>query len=80
MSQSFTFIDVAGNQAAYTVFDENHHNQFPWSTDHGDHGIAPSFEEAQYQARTVLKDSMAANRRSDEGTRVAKYALPWRSH
>jgi len=62
MSQSFTFVDVAGNQAEYTVFEKDHHNDFRWSTDHGDHGVAPSFEEAQWRARTVLKDSMAANR------------------
>jgi hypothetical protein len=79
MSQSFTFIDVAGNRAGYTVSEMDGHNDFHWSTDHGDHGIAPSFEEAQYRARTVLKDSMAANRRSDEATRIAGYARPWRS-
>jgi hypothetical protein len=80
MSQSFTFIDVAGNQAKYTVSETDHHNDFRWSTDHGDHGVASSFQEAQYRARTVLKDTMAANRRSDEATRIAKYSLPWRSH
>jgi len=79
MSQSFTFIDVAGNRAEYTVSDKDHHNDFRWSTDHGDHGVAPSFEEAQFRARTVLKDSMAASRRSDEATRIGKYSLPWRS-
>ncbi|MGC9952199.1 MAG: hypothetical protein ABSF64_38140 [Bryobacteraceae bacterium] len=66
MSQSFTFIDVAGNRADYTVSDKDHRDDFRWSTDHGDHGVAPSFEEAQCRARTVLKDSMAANRRSAE--------------
>ncbi len=80
MSQSFTFIDVAGNRAQYTVTDKDHHNDFRWSTDHGDHGVAASFEEAQYRARTVLKNSMEANRRSDEVTRMGKYALRWRSH
>jgi hypothetical protein len=79
MSQSFTFIDVAGNQAEYTVSEKDHHSEFRWSTDHGDHGAAPSFEEAQCRARTVLKDSMAANRRSDEATRMSKYSVPWRS-
>jgi hypothetical protein len=79
MSQSFTFIDVAGIQAQYTVSDKDPHGEFRWSTDHGDRGVAPSFEEAQRRARTVLKDSMAANRRSDEATRMERYSLPWRS-
>ena len=70
MSQSFTLIDVAGNQAQYTVSEKDHHNDFRWSTDHGDHGVAPSSELAQYQARRALKDSMAANRRSDEAPRT----------
>jgi hypothetical protein len=78
MSQSFTLIDVAGNQAQYTVSEKDQHNDFRWSTDHGDHGVAPSFEEAQYRARTVLKDSMANNRRSDEASRVAQYSSRWR--
>jgi hypothetical protein len=80
VSQSYTYIDVAGNQAQYTVFDEDHHSDFHWSTDHGDHGVAASFQEAQLRARTVLKDSMAANRRSDEAARISKYSSPWRSH
>ena len=80
MSQSFTFIDVAGNLAQYTVSDKDFRSDFHWSTDHGDRGVAPSFEEAQSQARTVLKDSMAANRRSDEVTRMSKYSVRWRSH
>ena len=79
MSQSFTFIDVAGNLAQYTVSDKDFRSDFHWSTDHGDRGVAPSFEEAQSQARTVLKDSMAANRRSDEVTRMSKYSVRWRS-
>jgi hypothetical protein len=74
MSQSFTFIDVGGNSAQYAVSERDHHNDFRWSTDHGDHGVASSFEEAQFQARTVLKDSMAANRRSEESTRSAGYS------
>lgn len=78
MSQSFTFVDVAGNQAGYTVSDKNHRDEFHWSTDHGDHGVAASFEEAQSRARTVLKDSMAANRRSDEAGRISRYSSPWR--
>jgi hypothetical protein len=79
MSQSFTFIDVAGNLAQYTVSDKDFRSDFHWSTDHGDRGVAPSFEEAQSRARTVLKDSMAANRRSDEVTRMSKYSVRWRS-
>jgi hypothetical protein len=78
MSQAFTFIDVAGNQAQYTVSDQDYHSDFHWSTDHGDRGVAASFEEAQLQARTVLKDSMAANRRSDEAARTSKYTSRWR--
>jgi hypothetical protein len=77
-SQSFTFIDVAGNQAQYTVSEEGYHNDFRWFTDHGDHGVASSFEEAQSRARTVLKDSMAASRRSEEVTRLASYSRRWR--
>lgn len=80
MGQSFTFIDVAGNQAAYTIFDRDHRNEFQWSTDHGDHGVAPSYEAAQLQARAVLKASMAANRRSDQAARTRKYSSPWRSY
>lgn len=80
MSQSFTFIDVAGNRAEYTVSaDKDHRNEFRWSTEHGDQGGAPSPEEAQCQARTALKDSMAANRRSGEATIIAKRSVPWRS-
>lgn len=80
LSQSFTFIDIAGNQAQYTVSEKDHRNEFHWSTDHGDHGVASGFDEAQLRARTVLKDSMAANRRSDEATRMSRYSLRWRSH
>jgi hypothetical protein len=79
MRQSFTLIDVAGNQAQYTVSEKDIHNDFHWSTDHGDHGVAPASEEAQSRARIALKDSMAANRRSDEATRISKYRPPWRS-
>jgi hypothetical protein len=64
VSQSFTFIDVAGNRAQYTVFEKDLRNEFRWSTEHGDRGLAASFADAQYQARTYLKDSMAVNRRS----------------
>jgi hypothetical protein len=66
MSQSFTFIDSAGNRAQYTVFDKDFRDQFHWSTEHGDHGFAKSYDQAQYDARTVLKTSMAVNRRSAE--------------
>jgi hypothetical protein len=79
VSQSFTFIDVAGNQARYTVSEKDQHGDFHWSTDHGDQGLAPSSQEAQYQARAVLKDSMAADRRADEATTTRKYSLRWRS-
>jgi hypothetical protein len=77
MSQSFTFIDVAGNQAQYTVSEKDHHNDFRWSTDHGDHGIASSFEKAQFLARTILKGSMAANRRTNEAMRMVKSSSRW---
>jgi hypothetical protein len=66
VSQSFTFIDVAGNRAQYTISEKDHHDTFHWSTDYGDHGVAAGFAEAQYRARTVLKVSMEASRRSDE--------------
>lgn len=79
MSQSFTFIDVAGNRAEYAVFDRDHRDEFRWSTDHGDHGVAATFAEAQSRARTALKDSMTVNRRSDEAIRTGKYSQPWRS-
>ncbi|HYW44966.1 MAG TPA: hypothetical protein VE959_19045 [Bryobacteraceae bacterium] len=65
MSQSFTFIDPAGNQAQYTLYEKDQRNEFYWSTDHGDHGLAPSYAQAQDRARTVLKASMAVRRRSD---------------
>lgn len=67
MSKSFTFVDVAGNRADYTVCEKDRQNVFQWSTDHGDRGFAQSFEQAQYQARTVLKDSMATRRRVERG-------------
>jgi len=79
MNQSFTFIDVGGNQAQYSVSDRDGRADFHWSTDHGDHGVGASFGEAQYQARAVLKDSMAANRRSDEAARIRKYSSRWRA-
>lgn len=60
-SQSFTFIDPAGNQAQYTVYEADRHNH--WSTDHGDSGFDGSFAQAQDRARIALKTSMAARRR-----------------
>ena len=64
-SQSITFIDAAGSRAQYTVSERDHRNEYHWSTDFGDHGLAPSFAQAQDRARAVLKASMAASRRSD---------------
>jgi hypothetical protein len=64
-SQSFTFIDPAGNQAQYTVYDADRHLEFHWSTDHGDSGFGGSYAEAQNRARTALKASMSQRRRSD---------------
>jgi len=58
-SQSFTFIDPAGNQAQYTVYDADRHNEYHWSTDHGDRGFDGSYAQAQNRARTALKASMA---------------------
>jgi hypothetical protein len=75
MSQSYTLIDVGGNQAQYTVSDKDSRNHFYWSTDHGARGTAPSFEQAQFQARTALKDSMAANRRSAQTPAKDQYRL-----
>jgi hypothetical protein len=65
VSQSFTYIDAAGNQAQYTVHDVDRRNEYYWSTDHGDHGLAVTYAAAQDQARTVLKETMAARRRAD---------------
>jgi hypothetical protein len=77
VNQSVTFIDVAGNRAQYTVSDSDRDNNFHWSTDHGDHGHAASFSQAQYRARTVLRDSMAASRRSEEAH--LRGPMPFRS-
>ncbi|HTX36084.1 MAG TPA: hypothetical protein VME43_13730 [Bryobacteraceae bacterium] len=66
MSQSFTFIDPGGNQAQYTVYEKDRHDEFYWSTEHGDCGLAPSYAQAQERARTVLKASMAARRRAGQ--------------
>ena len=65
ISQSFTFIDPAGNQAQYFVYDADRHNEYHWSTDHGDRGFDGSFAKAQDRARTSLKSSMAMRRRSN---------------
>ena len=62
-SQSFTFIDPAGNQAQYTVYEADRHNEYHWSTDHGDSGFDGSFAQAQDRARIALKTSVAARRR-----------------
>jgi len=64
MSQSFTFIDPGGNQAQYTVWEKNRDDEFCWSTEYGDHGMAASYAQAQERARTTLKATMAARRRS----------------
>ena len=69
VSQSFTFIDPGGNRAQYTVHDVDHRNEYYWSTEHGDHGLDPSYLLAQQRARTALKASMAARRRSAQERR-----------
>jgi hypothetical protein len=78
MSQSFTFIDSARNQAQYTVSDKDLQGQFHWSTEHGAHGFAMSFSQAQYDARMVLKASMTANRRSAEATQTPGWSSRFR--
>jgi hypothetical protein len=78
MTHSFTYIDIAGNQAHYFVSDEDHRREFQWSTDHGDRGAAPTFEQAQSLARTAIKESMAAHRRSEEALRADSYSSNWR--
>lgn len=65
--QAFTFIDPNGNRAQYTVYDADRHNEYYWSTDHGDSGFNGSYAEAQARARIALKSSMAERRRSDQG-------------
>ena len=64
MSQSFTYIDPGGNQAQYTVYEADTRNQYYWSTEHGDHGLDPTYAQAQDRARTALKASMADRRRA----------------
>lgn len=78
MTHSYTYIDIGGNKAQYAVSDEDHRRDFHWSTDHGDRGVSPTFAQAQTQARTVLKDSMAAHRRSEEALRADQYTSNWR--
>ena len=78
MTHSFTYIDIGGNQAQYCVSDDGHGRDFHWSTDHGDRGVAATFEQAQSRARSVLKDSMAVNRRSEEALRAERYIPNWR--
>jgi hypothetical protein len=78
MTHSFTYIDIGGNQAQYAVCDEDYRRDFHWSTDHGDRGVARTFEQAQAQARTFLKDSMAVHRRSEEALRKDSYSSNWR--
>jgi hypothetical protein len=70
-SQSFTYIDPAGNQAQYTVYEADRRNEYHWSTDFGGNGFDGSYAEAQNQARTSLKTSMAEKRRSDQRPRTA---------
>jgi hypothetical protein len=65
MGHSFTYIDPAGNQAQYVVYDADRRNEFHWSTDHGDQGFDGSYAQAQDRARTALKASMSARRRAD---------------
>ena len=78
MTHSFTYIDIGGNKAQYAVSEEDHRRDFHWSTDHGDRGVSSTFAQAQTQARTVLKDSMAAHRRSEEALRADQYSANWR--
>ena len=66
VSQTYTFIDPSGNQAQYTIHDADHRNEYYWSTDHGEHGTAPTFAQAQDLARNKLKASMTLRRRSSE--------------
>jgi len=65
MSQAFTYIDPAGNQAQYVVYEADRRQEFHWSTDHGDQGFDISYAGAQNRARAALKTSMAARRRAD---------------
>lgn len=64
MSQSYTYVDPAGNQAQYTIYDADRRKEHLWTTEHGDQGKDASFAAAQDHARTALKTSMALRRRS----------------
>jgi hypothetical protein len=66
MTHSYTYIDIGGNQAQYAVSDEDQRRDFHWSTDHGDRGVARTFDLAQCQAR------------SEEALRADSYTSHWR--
>jgi hypothetical protein len=72
--QTVNFMDPAGNVAQYAVYDANSRGEYHWSTDHGDSGSEMSSAQAQISARTVLKSSMAARRRTDQTTRYQSVA------
>jgi hypothetical protein len=72
--QTVNFMDPAGNVAQYAVYDANSRGEYHWSTDHGDSGSEMSSAQAQVSARTVLKASMAARRRTDQTTRYRSVA------
>ena len=57
MSQSFTFIDPAGNQAQYTVYDADRQNEYHWSTDYGDSGFDASYAQAQEDRKSTRLNS-----------------------
>jgi hypothetical protein len=78
MTHSFTYIDIGGNQARYSVSDQDTRGDFYWSTDHGARGVASTFQQAQASARTAIKDSMAQHRRSEEVLRAESYSTNWR--
>lgn len=69
MSQSYTYIDPAGNQAQYTIYDPDRRSEHYWTTEHGDQGRDPSYAAAQDHARTALKTSMAMRRRAGKSSR-----------
>jgi len=66
--QTVNFMGPAGNVAQYAVYDANSRGEYHWSTDHGDSGSEMSSAQAQISARTALKASMAARRRTDQTT------------
>lgn len=63
IGKSITFIDPAGNQAQYTIYEADYRKEYHWSTEHGDSGFDPSYAQAQDRARASLKASMAARRK-----------------